>query len=324
MNHIERALNDNNKNWGWYLLVFICAFVASNMIGAIPMLIVAFKSAFSGGVDMQSGLENVQSLFQNLNPQTLGIEKNLWLLVMLFPFAILFLTAVLLIKTFHKRSFAEVINGTKRIRWNRIFWGFGVWFLLSAIIFVITYFIHPQDFTFNFQGEKFAILLLISLLLLPIQTTSEEFLFRGYLLQGFGVWTKSRPIAWICTSVLFALMHILNPEVGAMGGSIMLQYLWLGLLLGLPAILDDGIEVSIGLHAANNLFACLFLTTDVSALQTDALFKCRLNSGHSFEDFWWLVLASVVFIAILKRKFGWSLATLTQKVVPKEETYEPF
>jgi membrane protease YdiL (CAAX protease family) len=35
--------------------------------------------------------------------------------------------------------------------------------------------------------QQFLILLIVAILLIPIQTAIEEIIFRGYLMQGFGL-----------------------------------------------------------------------------------------------------------------------------------------
>lgn len=45
------------------------------------------------------------------------------------------------------------------------------------------------------------------------------------------------------------------------------------------ALMDDGLELSMGYHAINNIFAALILTNEWQAFQTDALFygSCKTN-----------------------------------------------
>ena len=50
------------------------------------------------------------------------------------------------------------------------------------------------------------------------------------------------------------------------------QYIVFGLIFGIITILDDGIEAAMGAHAANNIFLCIMVTNESSALQTPALY----------------------------------------------------
>ena len=76
------------------------------------------------------------------------------------------------------------------------------------------------------------------------------------------------------TSILFGLMHALNPEVKEFGFFTMMpQYILFGLIFGIITILDDGIEAAMGAHAANNIFLSIMVTNSSSALQTPALYE---------------------------------------------------
>ena len=76
-------------------------------------------------------------------------------------------------------------------------------------------------------------------------------------------------------------------------------------------VLDDGIEVSMGLHAANNIFASLMITNKASVLQTQAVFS-QQNIDPNKETLALLVM-SIVFIAILKYHYKWDFKVLNKK-----------
>jgi len=178
MNFLENVLGKGNKFWK-YLITVVVAFLAANIIGAVPLMIVVFVQIF------KTRGEFSPEMFQNLDFTSIGISENLFLLLMLIPFIVGLLVAVLLIKSLHKRSFSETINGTKKVRWNHILMGFCVWFLLMALYLVTYYIINPENFVVQFNIQTFIPLFFIALFI-PLQTTFEEFLFRGYLAQGIG------------------------------------------------------------------------------------------------------------------------------------------
>ena len=78
---------------------------------------------------------------------------------------------------------------------------------------------------------------------------------------------KNRWFPLIMTSILFGLMHGLNPEVKEFGLLTMMpQYILFGLIFGIITILDDGIEAAMGAHAANNIFLCIMVTNKVISI----------------------------------------------------------
>ena len=47
----------------------------------------------------------------------------------------------------------------------------------------------------------------------------------------------------------------------------------MGFFLGAITLMDEGLELALGWHYANNLTAALFVTADWTALQTDSIYK---------------------------------------------------
>jgi hypothetical protein len=138
-------------------------------------------------------------------------------------------------------------------------------------------------------------------------------------MQGFSVIVRNRWFPLVMTSVLFALMHSLNPEVKDFGFITMMpQYLLFAFVFGVATIMDDGIEVSMGAHTANNIFLCIFVTNSSSALQTPALYEQKLI--YPWTEFTGLLISAVIFIMVLKVIFKWSdFSKLWGKVSKKEE-----
>ena len=120
------------------------------------------------------------------------------------------------------------------------------------------------------------------------------------------------------TSVLFALLHAFNPEVKDFGFITMMpQYLLFGLVFGIVSIMDDGIEVAMGAHTANNIFLCIFVTNSSSALQTSALYEQK--NVYPWTEFIGLLIASVIFIIVLKLIFRWdNFSRIWGKISKKE------
>jgi len=163
------------------------------------------------------------------------------------------------------------------------------------------------------------ILVAISLTMIPFQAAFEEIIFRGYLMQGFAVLLRNRWLPLIITSVLFALMHGLNPEVKEFGfWNMMPYYTIFGLIFGIMTLLDDGIETAIGAHTANNVFLCIMVTNEFSALQTPALYE--MHQINIWIEFVSMVIIGVLIIIILKKILGWENYTLLAgKVNPENE-----
>ena len=305
MKHLEQAQNGQNQFWK-YLVLFIIAFLGANLIGGIPLLIVmGIKMAQSGDITPP---ENPMDL------AAYGIDPNFGLFLMIIPFLFGLILFALLFKPFHKRKFKSVITGAKTMRWNRFFFAAIVWIALMAIYIFVDYQMDPQNFVVTSSYQSWYILILVAVLFIPFQTTFEEVLFRGYLPQGVASWTKSRWLALFLPSVLFGLMHAFNPEVKEFGFWItMPQYILFGVLFGLVSILDDGIELAMGAHAANNVFSAIFITNKASVLQTPAFLEQQTVDPK--KDLIVLILAAILFLVIATFKYRWDFKLLNRKAI---------
>ena len=111
------------------------------------------------------------------------------------------------------------------------FYAFVLWGAISVVSVFIGMYLSPEYYTWNFKPVPFFTLLFVSFVFLPFQTSTEELLFRGYLMQGFGTLTKNRWFPLIITSVIFGLLHGMNPEVERLGYVLMIFYIGTGLVV---------------------------------------------------------------------------------------------
>jgi membrane protease YdiL (CAAX protease family) len=188
---------------------------------------------------------------------------------------------------------------------NRIFFAFSVWAFFALMLFAVEYLITPDIFIWNFKLVPFTILVLISFILLPIQTSFEEILFRGYFMQGLGVLTKTRWFPLFFTSFLFGLAHISNPEIEKLGEIILIYYIGTGFLFAMTTLMDEGLEISLGMHAANNIITAVFVTADWSVFQTDALFIDSSEPNVSLEALIPVFVIYPIMLFIFSKKYHW-------------------
>jgi membrane protease YdiL (CAAX protease family) len=198
------------------------------------------------------------------------------LILGLIPFPFLLLTLWAGTRFLHKRSFLSLITPLKHIRWGRIFFAFGVWFILAIISDVVLSIFQPGNYRWSFDPIRFIPYFILAIILLPIQTSTEELVFRGYFTQAF---SRLSPQIWlplIVPSIVFGLLHSLNPEVGMYGFLLTIPYyIGFGLMLGWLTIQSQSLELSLGIHLANNLYASFAVTFPGSALASPALFSIQ-------------------------------------------------
>lgn len=88
----------------------------------------------------------------------------------------------------------------------------------------------------------------IVLVMVPVQAATEEYLYRGVLLQSVGSWVAWAPVTIVLSSVAFAFSHAYDPW-GIATVAVM------GVGFAVVTIRTGGLEAGIGLHAVNNIGA---------------------------------------------------------------------
>ncbi|TYP71446.1 CPBP family intramembrane glutamic endopeptidase [Aquimarina intermedia] len=293
---IQQAFRGKNEIWR-YIIGLVLIFFGWQILGLIPLVIVAFTAAG----DTMAFIEAAESSFMSLD-----IDSNLFLILMIFSFAIGLAAIFLSIKAIHHKKIIDVTTTRSSIDWGRIRFAFLLVAITNVVFFGISYAIEPEIFVWNFNLVPFLILLVISFLLLPLQTSFEEYLFRGYLMQWFGILARNRWVPLVLTSIIFGLLHGANPEVAKLGNIMMVFYIGTGLLLGVITLMDEGMELALGFHAANNIMAAVMVTTNWSVFQTDAIFLDISEPSGGIDIVLPILIIYPIYLFIFSKKYHWS------------------
>ena len=296
LNYIQQAYKGLHD--GWRYIVGVIIVILFVIAGQIPYTIAALLEAHRKGLNLFELNENVLMSL---------LEPNLNLALMLLSFAVALVGVFLVNKFLHKMTITQLTTSRPKIDWKRFWVIFFAWGIISSGLVLIDYFVSPEHYVLNFDLNKFLILSVIAIALVPLQTSCEEYFFRGYLMQGIGVVAKNRWLPLIVTSVIFGMLHIANPEVDQLGYGIMVYYIGTGLFLGIMTLMDEGLELALGFHAANNLFTALLVTADWTAFQTHSILKDTSDPKRAgFGDVFMPVFVMFPLILfILSKVYGW-------------------
>jgi len=255
----------------------------------------------------------------------ISIEKfgrTTFFAIMVGQLAVALFVLLFWVKFVHKQSITSLTTSRKKIDWKRMFFSFAVWGLITIATTLLAYYMSPKDFEIQFNLEKFLPFAIIALLLTPLQTSFEEYFFRGYLMQGLGWIFKNRWIPLLFTSVTFGLMHIANPEVGKLGNIIMVYYIGTGLFLGVITLLDEGLELALGFHAANNLIGALLVTADWTAFQTYSVLKDTSEPNATWDVLVPVIVIFPILLFIFGKKYKWT--NWREKLIGKVQINDEF
>jgi len=254
----------DKRSFGFYLVGSLVIILFS-FLGQVPMLLFFPDNAVASNDPF--------AYFSHL-------DSNLTLLLFLIPSLIAFFGFLFVIKYIHKQTLQSVTTVRKQIDVKRIIFGFVFWGVLSVLIFGISLILSPENYKWNFELQPFLTMFIIASLLIPFQSALEEWIFRGYLMQGFATMTRSRILS-------------------------LFYYIGSGLFFGIVALMDEGIELAIGIHVANNLVTAILVTANWTAFQTASLYKDISTPNLMVELSLSLLLIYPLSIFILARKYKW-------------------
>jgi uncharacterized protein len=291
---IEQSFSKENSFWK-YILGSLTVIIVSS-IGQIPWMIAIYIKTVL--IDKKT-FPTQESLMMK------ALDSNLTLFLLTLSFVFGLGSLFFIIKYFHKQTILSVTTSRKKIDWNRIIFSFSIWAIFTILTTIFSYFAIPEMFVYNFKLMPFLILFVIAIIMIPIQTSCEEYVFRGYLMQGFGNLAQNKWFPLIMTSIIFGSLHLANPEVDKIGYSIMIYYIGTGLFLGIITLMDDGLELSLGFHAANNLIGSMLVTADWTVFQTNSILidksEPEILSGILVPVF----IVYPILLFIFSKKYGW-------------------
>ena len=232
-----------------------CAFLAALVVGlGVTLAFAAVRWAASG----TSFVDAITALTQAPRPgRTLpsyGYEMTVAGLASLAAAgAVLALAARI-----YRRPMRSFLTAAPRFRWTAVAAGFAVGFPLVGLAFLGERALDPSPLAAPILAQaasapdKLAYAAMAAVCLY-LAAFAEEAIFRGWLLQQTGAWTRNLAIILGVNGVLFSLAHF-DPDPtsflvrGVMGAG----WAWI-------ALRTAGVEFTTGAHLANNLFVALFV-----------------------------------------------------------------
>ncbi|MET0767062.1 MAG: CPBP family glutamic-type intramembrane protease [Aeromicrobium sp.] len=141
-------------------------------------------------------------------------------------------------------------------------------------------------------SRRVVVAIVVVLLVVPFQAAAEEYLFRGYLMQLVGSWSRFAVVPVVVTTPLFVAGHLYDVwgllDVGLFG-----------LTAAILTIRTGGLEAAIAAHAANNVV--LFV------LDALGMISATDDSGTGPVDLVPTAVSSVLLIVVVEwatRRYG--------------------
>jgi membrane protease YdiL (CAAX protease family) len=306
---LEQGIKRDNKFWKY--LIGSVLIITASFVGQIPLSLAVLYQSMVNKVKYPTTDKEVMTMF----------ESNVTLFLVMLSFVFAFVGVYYVVKYLHNQTLLSVATSRPKIDWKRVGFSFVLWAVFSVLSFLFVYYRSSEHFVFNFKLIPFLILFLAGSVLIPIQTSTEEFVFRGYLMQGFANLARNKWFPLMMTSIIFGSLHIFNPEVAKMGYIIMFYYIGTGLFLGIITLMDEGLELALGFHAANNLVGALLVTSDWSVFQTHSIFIDLSEPSAGIDVILPIVVIYPILLFIYSKKYNWH--NWKEKLTGKITVHEP-
>ena len=166
----------------------------------------------------------------------------------------------LVVKLLHNKSLTQTVTGRRTFDYNRVMYAIGMGILVNLVALIIGLLFFSADVKLEAPSRSvFLTFFFLAIILTPFQAALEEIVFRGYITQGLSLATRRRLILVIVPSLFFMLIHITTAkEMGDWFIPYMFYITMLGMVFSAYTLLDGGIELAVGYHAAHNLWVFFF------------------------------------------------------------------
>lgn len=292
-----QTLRGERRRW-WKPIIAAISFAILYFIAAlltmIPWMVITFSSGaidLSNPTDQSATQAQITELLNNTSsPGTLA--TILISVIVMLPIAMLLAWLVF------RQNPRTVWSVAGKLRWK--------WFALALLVMIL---IHGTtlvalnliggESTFSPRPDIW-ITLLIIVLLVPFQTATEEYVFRGWFPQMIGSWIKNPTVAYVLSAIamipVFALMH------GTSDPLLLLDLSLFALFATFLVWLTGGLEAAIAVHFVNNF--TLFIFDALSGGQHSSLATSASAKG-SWESTLVLLVLYTIEGAVLIGLWKW-------------------
>ena len=147
---------ESTKNPFWMYLLGSLIIIFFSILGQLPL------SFFISG-------ENLISASGDPILALRSLDKNLQLFLLLIPSLFGFSGLILVVYKLHEKSLKNISTSRKNFDWQRMFFAFFLWGLITVLLLIGDYLFNPSDYQWNFKLLPFIILFIIYITLIPIQ-----------------------------------------------------------------------------------------------------------------------------------------------------------
>ena len=273
---------------GWRILFQFLFYLTMSAVGGLTIFIIEIVYLISTGKLLLDSLGDPETIALLISNFTSGFFFTMNAIVtLIFTLVVLWISA----KWIDKRKISAFGFHFSRQWWQDLIFGLLLGILLMGLIFVFEWlfgWIEVKPIINPDQTLSSVLLWIFSALIGFICVgIYEEILFRGFLLRNLAEGLnsssnralKSLVAAFLLSSLIFGLFHILNPNTSWIST---LNIILAGLFLGLGFVLTGELAIPIGLHITWNFFQGSIFGFPVSGVNAGASLIAIQQKGPAF------------------------------------------
>lgn len=198
----------------------------------------------------------------------------------------------------HGEPLSALIGPDRRISRGGFLKGLVAVLTTSLFSEVLLYWLQPEIVRGSIACSSWLLLLLAIVPLAFLQTSSEEALFRGYLLRGLASRFGS-PLIWAALpGLLFTALHWSPASTLAINASVLVSIAAFALLLTLLVYVTGNLGAAFGAHLGNNLIGFLLISHQQS-YNSFALFNAKPLEGPGWTNWDAVLIAAIGIVSTL-------------------------
>lgn len=178
----------------------------------------------------------------------------------------------------HGEPLSALLGASRRVSWPDFLKGLLAVLITSLVSEILLYLLQPGIARGQISLSSWLLFLIPIIMLTFLQTSSEELLFRGYLLRGLASRFRS-PVIWaLLPGLLFTSLHWSTSSSAAINACVLASIAAFALLLTLVVRATGNLGAALGAHLGNNLTGFLIISHQES-YNSFALFTAKPLEG---------------------------------------------
>ncbi|QPC90060.1 CPBP family intramembrane glutamic endopeptidase [Mesorhizobium sp. INR15] len=198
----------------------------------------------------------------------------------------------------HGEPLAALIGNSHRVSWSGFLKGLIAVLITSLLSEILLYLLQPEIARGPVSLPAWFLFFIPIVALTLLQISSEEVLFRGYLLRGLAKRFKS-PLIWaLLPGLLFTSLHWSTSSAAAINACVLASIAAFALLLTLIVYATGNLGAAFGAHLGNNLTGFLLISHQES-YNSFALFSAKPLEGPGWTTGDAVIIACIGIVCSL-------------------------